>query len=122
MGTPQPRACTNERRFAASFSDFVREWDGTPFRVDMIHNFPDVGTEADVVELLDAVGLLADKIEDQLGYRILEMGDVIPVPEGMRPGWNEGRAEIPAHLPASAGPRTDPRLLHGRHEPRVAGG
>ena len=89
MGTPQPRACTNERQFALNFSSFVREWDGTPFRVDMIRNFPDVANEADLVELLDAVGLLADKIEDQLGYRILEMGDVIPVPEGMRPGWNE---------------------------------
>ena len=88
MGTPQPRACTNERQFAARYSDFVREWDGTPIRVDMIHNFPDVGTEADVVELLDAVGLLADKIEDQLGYRILEMGDVIPVPDGVPSGWN----------------------------------
>ena len=89
MGTPQPRACTNERQFALNFSSFVREWDGTPFRVDMIRNFPDVANEADLVELLDAVGLLADKIEDQLGYRILEMSDVIPVPEGMRPGWNE---------------------------------
>ena len=89
MGTPEPRVCANERQFAANFSDLVQEWDGTPFRVDMINNFPDVGTEADVVELLAAVGLLADKIEDQLGYRILEMGDVIPVPEGMRPGWNE---------------------------------
>ena len=89
MGTPEPRVCTNERQFALNFSSFVREWDGTPFRVDMIRNFPDVATEADLVELLDAVGLLADKIEDQLGYRILEMGDVIPVPEGMRPGWNE---------------------------------
>ena len=89
MGTPEPRACTNERQFAANFSSFVLEWDGTPFRVDMIRNFPNVATEADIVELLAAVGLLADKIEDQLGYRILEMGDVIPVPEGMRPGWNE---------------------------------
>ena len=88
MGTPQPRACGNERQFAARFSDFVQEWDGTPIRVDMFQNFPDVGTEADVVELLDAVGLLADKIEDQLGYRILEMGDVIPLPEGLSPGWN----------------------------------
>ena len=88
MGTPEPRACTNERQFAMNFSDFVQEWDGTPIRVDMIHNFPDVGTEADVVELLDAVGLLADKIEDQLGYRILEMGDVIPVPDGVPSGWN----------------------------------
>ena len=90
MGTPAPRACANERRYAANFSSFVREWDGTPFRVDMIDNFPDHVTEADLLDLLDAVGFLADKIEDQLGYRILEMGDVVPVPNGMRAGWNEG--------------------------------
>ena len=89
MGTPAPRACASERRYAANFSKFVLEWDGTPFRVDMIDNFPDHVTEADLLDLLDAVGLLADKIEDQLGYRILEMGDVVPVPAGMPPGWNE---------------------------------
>ena len=99
MGTPQPRVCTNERRFAMNFSDFVQEWDGTPFRVDMINNFPDIGTEADVVELLDAVGLLADKIEDQLGYRILEMGNVIPVPEGLPPGWNTDSGQFSRTCP-----------------------
>ena len=99
MGTPEPRACTNERQFAMNFSDFVQEWDGTPFRVDMINNFPDIGTEADVVELLDAVGLLADKIEDQLGYRILEMGNVIPVPEGLPPGWNTDSGQFSRTCP-----------------------
>ncbi|MYH20815.1 MAG: hypothetical protein F4023_05435 [Acidobacteria bacterium] len=89
MGTPEPRACTNERTYAANFSKFVLEWEGTPFRVDMIDNFPDHVIEADLLDLLDAVGLLADKIEDQLGYRILEMGDIVPVPAGMPPGWNE---------------------------------
>jgi len=104
-GTPAPRACTNERRFAANFSRFVHEWDGTPFRVDMIDNFPDHVTEADLVDLLHAVGLLADKIEDQLGYRILEMGDIVPVPDGMRPGWNadEQRFRRTCPLPRERG-------------------
>ncbi|MXW70022.1 MAG: hypothetical protein F4Z74_01040 [Acidobacteria bacterium] len=100
LGAPEPRICTDERERALRFHPerggpvVVKEWDGTPIRVDLIHNFPDSVTEADVADLLDAVGLLADKIEDQLGYRILEEGDVIPVPEGMRPGWNEDGTEF----------------------------
>ena len=33
--------------------------------------------------------LLADQIEAQLGYRIVEMGDLIEVPEGARSGWDQ---------------------------------
>ena len=55
----------------------------------MIRNFPDFVTEADIASLLAPVGLLADKIERQLGYQILEMGEVIPIPRGTPPGWDE---------------------------------
>ena len=85
---PVPRACTTERSHAIRHSEFVREWNGTPFRVDLIRNFPDGVTDADLAGLLGAVDLLDGKIERQLGYRILEMGDVIPLPEEMRQGWN----------------------------------
>ncbi len=85
---PPPRRCTNERRLALRYSDFVSEWDGTPFRVDVVGDFPDYVTETDLESLLVPVGLLEDKIEAQLGYRIVEMGDVIPVPDGTPPGWN----------------------------------
>ena len=60
-----------------------------PLRVDMIDNFPDYVAEDAVVALLAAVGLLAEKIEDQLGYPIVEMGEVVPVPEGLPPDWNK---------------------------------
>ena len=88
IGTSEPRVCTTEREHALTHSRFVREWNGTPFRVDMIRNFPNFVTEADLVRLLEPIELLDEKIEAQIGYRILEMGDVIPLPEGIRPGWN----------------------------------
>ena len=55
--------------------------------------------------MLDAVRLAADRIERQLGYRVLEMGDVIPVPARMRPGWNEDNREFSrtCPLPREAG-------------------
>ena len=86
---PMEFECANEREVAMGKSDFVLEWDGTPLRVDIVRNFPDFITEADLVQLLVPVGEMADKIELQLGYRIMQMGDVIPVPEVMPPGWNE---------------------------------
>ena len=99
--------CTDERERAERFSDLVPEWDGTPFRVDLISNFPDFVTEANLVELLAAVGLLADKVERQLGYRIVEMGEVIPIPAGIRQGWDieavEGREGRSCLLPRETG-------------------
>ena len=89
VGAPPQQECTDERERALTFSRFVGEWDGTAFRVDMIRNFPDFVTEADLAELFAPVGLLADKIERQLGYRIVEMGEVVSVPEGMRPDWDQ---------------------------------
>ena len=86
---PALRQCADERRRAIRFSEFVLEWDGTPFRVDMIDNFPDYVTVDALAAMLGAVGLLADKIEDQLGYRVLEMGEVVPVPAGLPPDWNK---------------------------------
>jgi len=85
---PERRDCTDERQRALNHSRFVEEWDGTPFRVDIINSFPDHVTDAEVATLLEPVALLDEKIKGQLGYRILEAGDVLPVPAGMRPGWN----------------------------------
>ena len=95
VGTPPMRACADERTLAlghdAQFGRYgmVAEWDGTPFRVDMVRNFPDFVTDADLQQLLDPIGRLADQIETQLGYRILEMGDLIDVPAGAPPGWDQ---------------------------------
>ena len=80
IGRPPPLVCTDERQRAAAFSrgaSLVDEWDGTPFRVDMVRNFPD--SVADLDRLLQPVKLLEQKIEEQLGYRIIEMGTLIPL-------------------------------------------
>ena len=108
LGHPEPRVCTDERRRALRYGNGpvpVREWDGTPFRVDMINSFPEGVTDEDVAGLLDAVRLLDAKIEDQLGYRIIEAGEVLPVPAGMRPGWNtdEQRHRAICPLPRKRG-------------------
>ena len=88
VGTPPPRTCTDERERAQSYSDFVSEWNGSPFRVDLIGHFPDFVTRADLEGLLVPIALLDAKIERQLGYRLVEMGEVIPLPEDTPPDWN----------------------------------
>ena len=84
------RQCTVERREVRRHpAGFVLdEWNGQPFRVDIVRNFPSFVTDADLEELLAPIGIAADAIEDQLGYRVLEKGGIVPVPSGMRPGWN----------------------------------
>ena len=95
FGSPPAMTCGNQRSLAlrhdAQFGrrGMVREWDGTPFRVDMVRNFPDFATDADLQELLDPIGWLADQIEAQLGYRVVEMGDLIDVPAGAPVGWDQ---------------------------------
>jgi len=89
VGAPPQQECTDERERARRFSRFVGEWDGTAFRVDMMRNFPDFVTDADLLELLAPIGRLADQIEYQLGYPVLEVGGLIEVPAGAPPGWNE---------------------------------
>ena len=91
-----PRTCTDERREVRrrdrhwrTERSLVLQWDGTPFRVDIIRNFPDWVTDADLWELHAPVAELADQIEDQLGYRIIELGSLIDVPDRARPGWDQ---------------------------------
>ena len=77
-----------EQRLARQYSTVVREWNGTPFHVDMIRNFPDFVGDEDLVEQLRPIDRLADQIEKQIGYRIVEMGKLIDTPEGAAPNWN----------------------------------
>ena len=96
-GSP-PEACGDQRSLAlqhdAQFDrrwggGMVSEWDGTPLRVDIVRNFPDFVTEANLWELLAPIGRLEAQIEAQLGYRIVEMGEPIEVPDGAQPGWDQ---------------------------------
>ena len=89
------RECTDTRSLALRHDSYfgdhgvVGEWDGTPFRVDMVRNFPEFVTDTDLQQLLDPIGRLADQIEAQLGYRIVEMGELIEVPSSAPAGWDQ---------------------------------
>ena len=90
LGAPPARRCADERSLAATHTPgVVSEWDGTPFRVDLVRNFPDFVPDDYLRRELGAIGQLADQIEAQLGYRIVEMGDLIEVPAGARSGWDQ---------------------------------
>ena len=93
---PEPRACTDERKRALTYLAAIlpREWDGTPLRFDLFDHFPEIAGADYPERQLDEVRLLADRIEEQVGYRIIEAGDVIPVPEDMPDGWNKPRANL----------------------------
>ncbi|MYD93249.1 MAG: hypothetical protein F4Y02_06070 [Chloroflexi bacterium] len=90
LGSPPEAACAGQRELALTHTPIVvGAWDGTPFRVDIIRNFPDFVTDADLEQLLAPIGRLADQIEAQLGYRIVEMGDLVEVPAGAPAGWDQ---------------------------------
>ena len=78
----------NLNELARRYSKVVREWDGKPFRVDMIRNFPHFVSDSDLWEQLDPIARLADQIEQQIGHRILEKGSLVETPRGAAPGWN----------------------------------
>lgn len=75
IGEPLPRTCTDERRLALDFHDAVlpREWDGTPFQF----YFSRVGLpkhdEVEAELALRVIQRLSERIEDQLGYPIIEV-------------------------------------------------
>ncbi|MXZ60010.1 MAG: hypothetical protein F4Z12_04010 [Acidobacteria bacterium] len=90
LGAPPESACADERRLALTHNRaVVSEWDGTPLTVNMVRNFPEAVAEAYLQSELDAIGRLADQIQAQLGYRILERGDLIDVPAGAPNGWDQ---------------------------------
>ncbi len=92
---PPAEGCGDQRSLAlgheAQFGNhgIVRDWDGTPLRVDLIRNFPDFVTDNDLRELLDPISRLADRIEAQLGYSILEVGGLVEVPSRAPEGWDQ---------------------------------
>ena len=51
-------------------------------------NFPAFVTEDDLEELLAPIEALDKAIHQQTGYRIVERGEVIPVPRGSRSGFD----------------------------------
>ena len=116
----EPRICTDERERAESYANAILpgEWDGSPFRVDLVDHFPAVAGADYPAGQLEEVGRLADQIEEQIGYRILEVGSVIPLPENLPEGWN---------APSTYGPRDceqwrEPGQILGIHTVRIPPG
>ena len=90
LGAPPERACGQERSTALRATPtVVQEWDGTPIPVHMVRNFPELVPKDYLQSELDAIGRLADQIERQLGYRVLERGELIDVPAGAPEGWDQ---------------------------------
>ena len=89
LGAPPERVCGDERSVALRATPtVVDEWTGAPSPVNMVRNFPDFVPDGYLESELDAIGRLADQIEEQLGYRILERGALIDVPAGTPAGWD----------------------------------
>ena len=90
LGAPPERTCGDERAIALRATPtVVNEWNGTPLPVNMVRNFPDLVPDDFLQSELDAIGRLADQIEDQLGYRIIERGHLIDAPPGAPDGWDQ---------------------------------
>lgn len=87
---PIPRECSDEADLALGLAQpTVSEWDGSPFRVDYVNNFPEFVPQEYLQGQLDVIGRLADQIEAQLGYRVIEAGSFVPVPDGAPEGWDQ---------------------------------
>ncbi|MXW71406.1 MAG: fibronectin type III domain-containing protein [Acidobacteria bacterium] len=56
----------------------IDEWDGTPFPIYFDEAIPE-SERADAEHLFGVAERLADRIEDQIGYRIIELGGWLPV-------------------------------------------
>ena len=85
----EPRVCTDERQRARERNTrpvLVDEWDGTPFRFYFDEGIP-ASERADAEHFFGVVERLSERIEDQLGYSILEVAGWIPeVKRGFRVG------------------------------------
>ena len=101
----EPRECSNEREQALAFGVgyswgppvLIEEWDGLPFHFYFDAGIP-ASERADAEHFFEVVENLSDRIEDQIGFSILEVAGWVeedergfsrgnPEPcEGVRPG------------------------------------
>ncbi len=98
--TTPPAACGDELARALDYQGAVlpREWSGVPFRYDVIES-EDPEVTAYLRDQLDVVDVLAGRIEDRLGYRIIEAGDVIGPLPGLPPDSHRDSRCSSARLP-----------------------
>ena len=90
---PEPRVCTDERQRALERYTrpvLLDEWDGTPFRFYFDAGIP-ASERADAEHFFGVAERLSERIEEQLGYSILEVAGWIPEAER---GFRIGREDV----------------------------
>ena len=83
VGRPAPRVCTDELEQARAYAHhavLLDEWDGTPFRIYFDEAIP-AYEHADAEHFFGVAERLADRIEEQVGYPIIELGGWLPLAE-----------------------------------------
>ncbi len=88
---PELRVCTDERELALEYlahsgpnlpPQLVEFWDGTPIRVDLDETRIPEAERPHAEHMLAVVGRFSERIENQLGYPILEPGGWIGEDDG----------------------------------------
>ena len=104
---PQPRECTDERERALSFGVgktwgppvLIEEWDGDPFLFNFDRDSVPEHERPDVQHVLGIIEELSARIEEQLGYSLIEVGGWTQYGPGCRDGGQRaGRKQIVAYV------------------------
>ncbi|MXW71536.1 MAG: fibronectin type III domain-containing protein [Acidobacteria bacterium] len=108
---PEPRECTDERELAIAFGVgtswgppvLIEEWNGTPFSFSFDRESVPEDEEPDVQYVLEIVKRLSVKIEQQLEYSVIEVGEWTSQRRACRDGGRRMRNQIVAFV----SPETD---------------
>ena len=104
---PQPNECTDERHRALSFGVgkswgppvLIEEWDGDPFLFYFDRDSVPEHERPDVQYVLGLIEQLSERIEEQLGYSLIEVGGWTHYGSGCRDsGKRVGRKQIVAYV------------------------
>lgn len=102
----EPRECSDERERAMAFGAgkswgppaLIEEWDGTPFLFYFDRDSVPADEQRDTQYLFEIVERLSVKIEEQLGYSVLEVGGWTRYGRPCRDGGNRMRKQIVAYV------------------------
>ena len=94
-----PPGCTDEREHAIAFSAIlIEEWDGTPFLFHFDRDSVPEDEQPDAEYLFEIVERLSVKIEEQLGYSLLEVGGWTQYGLPCRDGGSRVQKQIVAYV------------------------